>query len=89
VIKGKWRIDNDSMKYRLNEENSVKMFEFILSKITINTVYLYNIQNIDNKLLFFINLVLLDILYDKDFAKKKHYLTHMCFEFNEGRSAVL
>lgn len=59
------------MKCRLNEENSVKMFKFVLSKITINTVYLYNIQNIDNKVLVFYQLGIIGLLYDKDFAKKK------------------
>lgn len=128
VDKGKWRIDKDSMKYRLNEENiklilkanaekiideefigeniysfrnidyvlncfqnmneqnSVKAFKSVLSKIKFNTVYSYDMQNIDNKLLVLYQLGIIGLLYDKDLAKKNHYLTHVCFEFNEGMS---
>ena len=126
VDKGKWRIDKDSMKYRLNEEiiklilkanaekiideefidensysfrnidyvlncfqnmneqNSVKAFKSVLSKIKFDTVYSYDMQNTDNKLLVLYQLGIIGLLYDKDLAKKNHYLTHVCFEFNEG-----
>lgn len=128
IDNGKWRIDKDLMKYRLNEEsiklilkvnaekiineefigeniysfrniddvlncfqnmneqNSVEMFKSVLSKIEFDTVYSYDMKSVDNKLLVLYQLGIIGLLYDKALAEKNHYLTHVCFEFNEGMS---
>lgn len=70
----------------MNKQNSVKMFKYGLLKIKFDTVYSYDMQNIDNKLLVLYQLVIIGLLYDKDLAKKNHYFTHVRFEFNEGMS---
>ena len=70
----------------MNEQNSVKTFKSVLSKIKFDTIYSYDMQNIDNKLLVLYQLGIIGLLYDKNLAKKNHYLTHVCFEFNEGMS---
>ena len=70
----------------MNEQNSVETFKSVLSKIKFDTVYSYDMQNVDNKLLVLYQLGIIGLLYDKSLAKKNHYLTNVCFEFNEGMS---
>lgn len=70
----------------MDEQNSVKTFKTVLSQIKFDTAYSYDMKNVDNKLLVLYQLGIIGLLYDKDLAKKNHYLTHVCFEFNEGMS---
>ena len=59
-----------------------------LSKIKFDALFVYDMNEIKNKLAVLYQLGLVGLYYDKDIAEAHHYVHHICFIFNSGLSPL-
>lgn len=69
---------------RLDEQMDIREFNQVLKGISFDTAFSYDMSQVDNKMRVLYQLGVIGLIYKKSIAKRLHYLTHICFEFNEG-----
>lgn len=70
------------------EQMSIQEFMNILKGIRFDAMFDYDLNIPENKLRILYQLGVIGLLYSKQEAKRQHYLSHVCFEFNEGMTPL-